>query len=826
VKKYLAFIMGGAAALVLAMACAQQDGGGAPAEDKPINPNAPKYSVNVENVEGSGGVISASTTKAQAGASVTISVKADDGYVLSGLAYTYESGGKSSTVSNFSKGGGGWRFMMPAADVTVSAEFKEGSFTPSADATLKAIEISDAGAGGIIRLNETFSPGTTSYTANVPHTVAAINILASPNDFYAETSLKKGDAEPDHPVTLEYGVNNFTIEVSPSDGVSPSKSYTLAVTRRPNLDLASLKIVGQGTEGPALASWEKSAGADMSLRAYVKTVTNRSVKIIAVTDDPEAQFSNYGSGPQADDKQLTVTVEELSESGTYSTKHFSVSKEAGGSTYKDDYTISVCYSTNENGTGSGYNITLLNNYNGADNNEFKSVIVPLGEQARAYIEAAGAPVRPSYAFTAWYEDGAARAPFNLDTKLSGNKSLYAGWAFTSYKITFDPNGGSGGTTEKSVSGSNGGPDGALVGGLPQDKPKKTNALFDGWYTAANGGGEKVGASTPVTGNVTFYAKWIGVPSGWTYDGATGGMKKDFSYTGSAQTLTTPFGGGKYKFELWGANGGINYADVNSKAVRAKGGYAKGSIKNLEPNTALKVYVGGKGSDGAVNEKKSANDDNYRNGGVGGFNGGGKGGNGIWNKTYNYPGGGGGGGASDVRFTDALNTRVIVAGGGGGGGHNGKTGVLEVKGGAGGGVSGQKGYKLGNSSSYLQTDGGSQTSGNAFGFGGNGADAFDDNSSAEGRGGGGGGYWGGKGGDRYSGMNADNAGGGGSGFVYGYTSTPGVASGSNWIPATYQGYKFTSDFACTAGDVSNIPTNPVTNGHGHVRVSYVTSAMLE
>lgn len=107
----------------------------------------------------------------------------------------------------------------------------------------------------------------------------------------------------------------------------------------------------------------------------------------------------------------------------------------------------------------------------------------------------------------------------------------------------------------------------------------------------------------------------------------------FAYTGKAEELTIPITG-KYKLEVWGAQGG--------SADGGKGGYSKG-IVTLEKNTKAYIYVGGQGTNNTTTG--------------GGFNGGGN----PTNSSY-Y----GGGGASDIRISqDSLYARVIVAGGGGG-----------------------------------------------------------------------------------------------------------------------------------------------------------------
>ena len=158
---------------------------------------------------------------------------------------------------------------------------------------------------------------------------------------------------------------------------------------------------------------------------------------------------------------------------------------------------------------------------------------------------------------------------------------------------------------------------------------------------------------------------------------------NFAYTGAQQTFTVPQTG-KYKLEVWGAQGGSGQDDTNP----GKGGYSVGTI-SLNSGTTLYAYVGGQGS--------------YQ--GAGGFNGGG-----AANTSGNN--GGSGGGGSDFRIgSTSLYARVIVAGGGGGGGDD-----EYLASGHGGGTSGighsyavagtaTNGYAFGKGGAYSSGDGG-------------------------------------------------------------------------------------------------------------------------
>lgn len=276
---------------------------------------------------------------------------------------------------------------------------------------------------------------------------------------------------------------------------------------------------------------------------------------------------------------------------------------------------------------------------------------------------------------------------------------------------------------------------------------------------------------------------------------------NFSYVDNLRYVVTVPVTGKYKLEVWGAQGGY-YS--TSYGVGGKGGYSTGEI-NLTAGDILYVYVGGAGSYSSSTEFTS-----------GGFNGGGL-------STY-Y--GGGGGGATDIRIgQDSLYSRVIVAGGGGGA--QGRTSSsYKANGGAGGGTTGQTG---GYYSTYTESSsggpGGSQTSaggvinssyGNtsgSFGYGGNGSYR---STTYYGVGGGGGGwYGGGTGYYRYSG------GGGGSGYVY--TSS----TASNYPSGCLLNSSYYLTNATTIGGNSSMPSTSVGSnetghsGNGYARITFIS-----
>nr|MBP3259090.1 prepilin-type N-terminal cleavage/methylation domain-containing protein [Bacilli bacterium] len=220
---------------------------------------------------------------------------------------------------------------------------------------------------------------------------------------------------------------------------------------------------------------------------------------------------------------------------------------------------------------------------------------------------------------------------------------------------------------------------------------------------------------------------------------------EYGYKGSVQSFTVPADcPGTYKLEVWGAQGGSSTQGGSG----AYGGYSSGTVK-LAAGTVLYIAVGGQGGAGG-----------------GGYNGGGS--------AFSISGGGGG--ATHIATTNRgtlsnynsyRSEVLIVAGGGGGVGFWTDYGLQFLAGGAGGGTTG------GNSTRGAQ--GGTQSSGYAFGQGGNGT-------CYGGGAGGGGGWYGGYG------INCnDGGGGGGSGYIGGVTdgtTTAGQRAGHGGAKITF------------------------------------------
>lgn len=295
-----------------------------------------------------------------------------------------------------------------------------------------------------------------------------------------------------------------------------------------------------------------------------------------------------------------------------------------------------------------------------------------------------------------------------------------------------------------------------------------------------------------------------------------GAVMNFDYTGSVQTATlTP---GRYKLECWGAQGGNSNQSNGTYGNGGKGGYSTG-ILNVSTNTTIYITVGGQGQNGVFNTRTA-----------GGFNGGGDG-----YGTNNSGVGGGGGGASDIslmspvfshssyfinniRDTNSLLSRIIVAGGGGSAGYDVSNNA--ANGGAGGGTTGQDGL----SNRVYHGTGGKQTT---FGTGGSseepnrysvqakfGCGASASNSTDVAPGGGGGWYGGG--------LHCDSAG-GGSGYVYTSVTASNYPNGC-LLNSSY----YLSNAQTIAGDQSfPAPSGSTETGHsgnGHVKITKLSDVI--
>jgi uncharacterized repeat protein (TIGR02543 family) len=101
------------------------------------------------------------------------------------------------------------------------------------------------------------------------------------------------------------------------------------------------------------------------------------------------------------------------------------------------------------------------------------------------------------AFAGWYSDAGLTNPFDFATPITADTTLYAKWTYYNFTVTFDSTGGSPVSSQTVLYNS--------TATKPAD-PVRTVYPFLGWY-ADNSFATPFSFATPITGNITLYAKW-------------------------------------------------------------------------------------------------------------------------------------------------------------------------------------------------------------------------------------------------------------------------------------------------------------------------------
>jgi len=109
-----------------------------------------------------------------------------------------------------------------------------------------------------------------------------------------------------------------------------------------------------------------------------------------------------------------------------------------------------------------------------------------------------APTRLGHTFEGWYSDNGLTSSYGFTAGVTEAITLYAKWTINSYTVSFNSAGGSA-VSNQTVD----------YGGTATAPaaPTRSGHVFSGWYSDA-GYSQAYSFATPVTTNVTLYAKWI------------------------------------------------------------------------------------------------------------------------------------------------------------------------------------------------------------------------------------------------------------------------------------------------------------------------------
>lgn len=109
------------------------------------------------------------------------------------------------------------------------------------------------------------------------------------------------------------------------------------------------------------------------------------------------------------------------------------------------------------------------------------------------------PTKEHYTFDAWYHNAGLTDAVNFAVdKFDDSATLYAKWIIDTFTVTYDSNEGSPVAPETVNYGDT---------ATEPDDPTLADSTFDGWYTDDTTFLEAYEFATPVTADITLYAKW-------------------------------------------------------------------------------------------------------------------------------------------------------------------------------------------------------------------------------------------------------------------------------------------------------------------------------
>jgi len=117
------------------------------------------------------------------------------------------------------------------------------------------------------------------------------------------------------------------------------------------------------------------------------------------------------------------------------------------------------------------------------------------------------PTKAGYTFVGWYTSSSGNTPFNFDTTITGDITIYAKWSPVTHTVSFDVDGGSTISAQTIAHGEK---------ATEPPPPTKAGHTFVGWYTSSTGN-TPFNFDTAITGATTIYAKWNPVTHTVSFD---------------------------------------------------------------------------------------------------------------------------------------------------------------------------------------------------------------------------------------------------------------------------------------------------------------------
>ena len=508
--------------------------------------------------------------------------------------YTF-TGWNSAADGSGTRYAAGASFTMPAADVTLYAQWTVDSYTVGYDAnTTDAVTGLPADASYDYGSTVTVDGGTPTRTG---YTFDGWNTAADGSGTNYDEGGAASFTMPAAGVTLyaQWETNFYTLgyDVNTADTVTGSIPQTI------NYSYSSTVTVAGGTltrTGYTFGGWNTAADGSGTRYAAGTSFTIPAADVVlyaqwtvdAYTVRYDANTTDAVTGLSADasyDYGSTVTVDGGTPTRTgYTFVDWNSAADGSGTSYGDDgggasFTMPAADVTlyaqwETNFYTLGYDVNTADTVTG--------IPLTINYPYSSTVTVADTPTRTGYTFDGWNTaaDGsgtsyAAGASFTIP---SADVTLYAQWTIESYTVSYTAN-----TTD-------------AVTGIPSDTdydygstvtvagvPTRPGYNFEGWNSAADGSGTSYGDGenfTISTADVTLYAQWIIESYTVSYtanttDTVTGTVASDADYeygstvTVDSGTLTRT----GYTFGGWNtaADGsGTRYAAGESFAMPAAG----------------------------------------------------------------------------------------------------------------------------------------------------------------------------------------------------------------------------------------------------------------
>ena len=240
---------------------------------------------------------------------------------------TAEANGENATVTVVDHSDGKVNPQdVDSVQIMVTSENGETDFytiniakAKSDDANLDSLEVEGYDIG--------FDPDTLSYTLSVDSDVDSVNIIAhASDDPYATVSGDTGEQD------LDYGVNTFTVTVTPEDPNASTKTYTITVNRALSADtkLSDLKVNGETIEG-----------FDPDVPTYTYGPVSNDVTSLEIVGTPNGENATVevegNDNLVVGDNTITVTV--TAQDGSKGTYTINVEREGNGDTTLSDLEV-------------------------------------------------------------------------------------------------------------------------------------------------------------------------------------------------------------------------------------------------------------------------------------------------------------------------------------------------------------------------------------------------------------------------------------------------------------------------------------------------------